>query len=169
MPGTRGARAAPRLGAAGAGLDRAARHAQPRHCPRRRAPAARPGRRRARARVLQPGQLRRGGEQRGGGGGGGAGPGEALPVRVCAALSARQQGAPALAGDNTLHHQTAAALCTVQAVGTALSPATLVRVAARAGFSSVTSFPASPGMTMFVLRADPPQPAQPAQLLGMNN
>ena len=62
----------------------------------------------------------------------------------------------------TLHHQTAAALCTVQAVGTALSPATLVRVAARAGFSSVTSFPASQGMTMFVLRADQPQPARPA-------
>ena len=52
---------------------------------------------------------------------------------------------------------------TVQAVGTALSPATLVRVAARAGFSSVTSFPATQGMTMFVLRADQPQPAQPAR------
>ena len=59
-------------------------------------------------------------------------------------------------------------VCTVQAVGTALSPATLVRVAARAGFSSVTSFPASQGMTMFVLRADQDQP-QPGQQLGMNN
>merc|ERR1719410_2392684 len=47
-----------------------------------------------------------------------------------------------------------------QAVGTALSPATLVRVAARAGFSSVTSFLATHGMTMFVLRADQPQPAR---------
>ena len=60
----------------------------------------------------------------------------------------------------------------VQAVGTAFSPATMARVAARAGFSSVTSFPATDGMTMFVLRTDQPsQPSQPStsQLPGMNN
>ena len=54
----------------------------------------------------------------------------------------------------------------VQAVGTAFSPATMARVAARAGFSSVTSFPATDGMTMFVLRTDQPSPSQ---LPGMNN
>ena len=57
----------------------------------------------------------------------------------------------------------------VQAVGTAFSPATMARVAARAGFSSVTSFPATDGMTMFVLRTDQPSPSQPSQLPGMNN
>ena len=50
----------------------------------------------------------------------------------------------------------------VQAVGTAFSPATMARVAARAGFSSVTSFPATDGMTMFVLRTDQPSPSQPS-------
>ena len=51
----------------------------------------------------------------------------------------------------------------VQAVGTAFSPATMARVAARAGFSSVTSFPATDGMTMFVLRTDQPSQPSPSQ------